>query len=1191
MSYLTDVSEDMPFFKPWENYEEPQSFRVGMTPAVCNNFDLRTDAASRACGDQTLFPHKTYQQQWTTGMPERDINYDRFLANNNGFGEYKWDVDEKDTSVQQNSSHVWEYSHAYFGDPGGGCHSQYVGPNYPDVTVCDKLNPDLTWDVAHRITLSNWSEWNCMASAFLAHPSHLTMTDEYILSPLPGQSSFDLHSQQSGFLKDRTDVFRRGDFIMRVQGMSDSLSLYTNDNLKRPNGWKTGISLTTSNPAAMSEDFSTGGFYMPVLTMGDNPFWRADPKHWVPILQGLKMDVMPYCAPLRKTRPVMYRFWDSPYSTALYGGPTFHCATVGGDDIQMANVPYYRKFLRDFMASDDSIMAWRSNLGLPENEDARYPHYYANYWKVVDALQGKCKDGPEEAPIWADALPGRVNTPTEFIGDKYDRTNVGRYYVPYFRYDPTGGPEQLLAGLNLSESRANHFVLLRDGIASSLMDALPLVDSDKTLAYPPDIRDKELTKLSMNMKRKMHQTGMHATNDHAYEDYFATFFHSGSWDTTHLNHKITTSNVGVISDKGMALVQDFMTHILNGADITDLLPDGIALEDKIAISGWFNNEVTNLILTSIENAKLTRLNEFRKWLLKNGKNLSNVQFRNFCKSMFQSYPKVQETISAFFDGLERAFGEMDISVINGGTSFIKAIGNAFAKAGVEAGTVALADTLAEIKKGAGDIASIPPAVWKKLQEMISKPVPPPQNIWDYLNQVGKKDRFFPGAPDPGDPFVDPRGDVTIDVFDREELKNIELEKFFGLEQVEDAIADRHYQNFLDYIVSKFDQFKSNDLSQHPASYPGGDSKYGFGRWEANTYGPEEVALDDVFSGAPSVVGLDTKWPLQGKALALFEKYNGLDSEIFNDSLKWIQQMQGKRSFDAAAQYVNKAEDANATVAEVEDATAALADIQDGLNTAQLAGGALESAEALTLSSVVAAAAPLVFMFAFSELLDYFIQKAEKEAEEAAAYKAAHDEMNAFYEGKVPLNTDFFTASEIARIKTLPFQDANISWGSPTERPYVRFDILTRLIVSNQMCLAMVDETWRKSSMGYDTQALIIHIRQTEWLSTCEAIRVLRLVDYSIRAPMWADVDKVDPSGDEKAFSMYHFPLTDIVPNGMIKEHMTPIPCLTPRDTPGMIFDGTTDLYGRIFGISSILVDSQIDSQVPLLLVIAICPSF
>jgi hypothetical protein len=1179
MSYLDVSTEVDATFSPWPNYPPPMSFRVGMTPAVCNNFfvtTLQRDAGQSPEGAQKLISicdlvrdanrgtinSRTFVQNWTTGRLERDAP-DGAVKNLKKDEEYEWDVDQADTSETNSGVHAWEIAHVYDGDPGGKCTAYSDGQR-----SCAPINDDFMWDLGHRIVLANWSEWNCVAGAFLSHPHHFSMTDQNI-----NDDTGLAYIRSQGLLNPT--VLRRGDFLMRVQGMDDNVSFYDMD-VHRENGWKQAIQLSTQNGAAMSEDFSTGGFYMPVLSMADNPFWRADPSEWVPILQTLKMDVMPYCAPLRKTRPVMYRFWDSPYSTALYGGPTFHCATMGGNagadtgDILLANVPYYRKFLRDFMASDDSIMAWRSSIGLPENDEARYPHNYANYWKVVQALEGECNaDGKS---IWSDG--GNVlRTPTEFIGDHYASSYVGKYYE-YINPTTPG----------VGDSRANHFVLWDRAAHPDFFKfrtfspgSPGLSAGDTTLAYPTTFGDNPRSKLSMNQKRKVHQVNMHATHDLCYRDYFATFFHSGSWDTSHLNHEVHSSNVGVVSDAGMALLDDYMSHIINGADITDLLPDGIALEDKMALSGWFNNELTNLVLTSLENAKLTRLNEFRKWVLKNGKSLSQTQFRAWCKYIAKAYPRLEKTIQAFFDGLERAFGEFDITMMSGGTAFAKAMSQAFTKAGVEASSVALAEALAAIKKAGDAATTLPPAVWKKFTELIGKVKAPPTNIFDYIKSYltvkrASTVKTLPTSADASGISMDTLDGQALDMTGIYSATDEELDKFFHSDIIEGLTKSLEeeftrtgqigqFAKTLDALKNDVKAIRNISL-KYKTGFEGVMWPRGMipKQHVTGAVTPEEQVAG-IFNVPPDLPPSQVPLAKNVEEIVKIQDFQG-DSDA-----PFLRGRRGVASLAEAAKNAETVEKAAAPAADIQKAAAALDAVKKEVTTAaaQVAPAAVEAVEGLTLSSIVAEAAPLILMFAFSEVLDYFIQKAEKEAEEAAAYKAAHDEMNAFYEGRVYLNTEFFTASEIARIQTRHFDDKNLSWGSPTERPWVRFDLLTRLIVNNTMCLAMVDETWRKSEMGYDKQQLVIHIRQTEWLSTCEAIRVLRLLDYSIRAPMWKDAPEEDK--EEEQFSKYHFPFTDTVPNGMIREFMTPIPCLTPLDNPLMMFNLSKDLYGSVYGAS------------------------
>jgi hypothetical protein len=1176
MSYLDTGGEVDATFSPWPNYPPPTSFRVGMTPAVCNNFfvtTLQRDAGQSPEGAQKLISicdlvrdayrgtinSRTFVQNWTTGRLERDAP-DVAVKNLKKDEEYEWDVDQADTSETNSGVHAWEIAHVYDGDPGGKCTAYSDGQR-----SCAPINDDFMWDLGHRIVLANWSEWNCVAGAFLSHPHHFSMTDQNI-----NDDTGLAYIRSQGLLNPT--VLRRGDFLMRVQGMDDNVSFYDMD-VRRENGWKQAIQLSTQNGAAMSEDFSTGGFYMPVLTMADNPFWRADPSAWVPILQTLKMDVMPYCAPLRKTRPVMYRFWDSPYSTALYGGPNFHCATMGGNagadtgDILLANVPYYRKFLRDFMASDDSIMAWRSSIGLPENDEARYPHNYANYWKVVQALEGECNANGKS--IWSDG--GNVlRTPTEFIGDHYASSYVGKYYE-YINPTTPG----------VGDSRANHFVLWdRDADPEffkfrTFSPGSPnLSAGDTTLAYPTTFGENPATKLSMNQKRKVHQVNMHATHDLCYRDYFATFFHSGSWDISHLNHEVHSSNVGVVSDAGMALLDDYMSHIINGADITDLLPDGIALEDKMALSGWFNNELTNLVLTSLENAKLTRLNEFRKWVLKNGKSLSQTQFRAWCKYIAKAYPRLEKTIQAFFDGLERAFGEFDITMMSGGTAFAKAMSQAFTKAGVEASSVALAEALAAIKKAGDAATTLPPAVWKKFTELIGKVKAPPTNLFDYIKSYltvkrASTVKTLPTSADDSGVSMDTLDGQAIDMTGIYADNLEELDKFFQVDAIQDIVKSLEgqalkmgiadpvaFETLIVKLKSDILKIQFSNIKMRTTFPRGAIPK----DYVTGAVTPEEQVAG-IFNVPPDLPPSQVPLAKDVEEIVKIQDFEG-DSDA-----PFLRGRRGAASLEEAAKNAETVENAAAPAADIQKAAAALDAVEKEVTTAaaQVAPAAVEAVEGLTLSSIAAEAAPLILMFAFSEVLDYFIQKAEKEAEEAAAYKAAHDEMNAFYEGKVYLNTEFFTASEIARIQTRHFDDKNLSWGSPTERPWVRFDLLTRLIVNNTMCLAMVDETWRKSEMGYDKQQLVIHIRQTEWLSTCEAIRVLRLLDYSIRAPMWKDAPEED--AEHEQFSKYHFPFTDTVPNGMIREFMTPIPCLTPLDNPLMMFNLSKDLYGSVYGAS------------------------
>ena len=1020
MSYIDDTGDPEKVqseVRPWPGYPDPQSFRIGMTPAVCNNWFAANDYHQESATCKRDTDKRAFRQEWTTTYAPRDSPYDIAMTmqtQGKKSWDRPWDIDTSDTSRQENGTWAWEIIHDYNGYDNQGNAIQYVV------------------DSSHRVTLDNWTEWNAIAGAFLSHPDHLTRSDFADMPP------DDVKEYNIGYFENLLDhggdgpwkVFRRGDFLLRTQGMQDYVSLYQTS---RHIGGKSdvGITLATSNPTAKAQDFSTGGFGHPVITMADNPFWRADPSEWPGIIENLKMDVLPYYAPTRKTRPVMYRFWEGEYSTALYGGPVFHCHITGlpKGDLSVANVPYYRKFLRDFVASDDTIMRWRDSIGLKPNEDARYPHNYANYWKVVQALRGQCNINGNN--LWADDKFDGL-TPTEWLFDgSYDNSAVGMWVQPEADGIGYGGGDvnRLLNKQNL----VNHFVLRNTGEeVDALLGLAKLPAEDTTLAYPTTIQGDKDTKMSMYLKRKIHSTNMHRTNHQAFEDYYATFFNDGTDDVGDLSHRIHTETLGVVSDAGSMLAVKYMKHVLKRGDMNELLPDTIAEIDKDSITGWFNNELTQMVFQGLASMKSDGVQEFMKWSLEKGKPLLDELSQRLPAFLKSVHPKLEKLVEA----LEEAISKSDIAIVDG-DSFVKFLVESFKDAMVALGT----DVLAGLKDGVIEYA-------KKFKDWVSKP-------------------FF--QPQAGS------------------------------------------------IYDKFAQMRGYPPSGYNPNYP--------------FHGPTNAPV--------------TNAAVDGAAV---------DAAIADGKVP-----------------VGKATTAATDVA---------ADAAIG------AGTAVEAAEALTVGSVMMELAPLVLLFVISDVLEYYAKKAEEEAEKAAAYSAAHDKQNKFYEAKVPLNTGFFNEDELERLKiavlnpesplssirellALEEDDEGAAYGDDDsaitapihllglkddETPWVRFDFLTKLIVMNYMSLSMVNKGWLEER-DFDETELVNRLRQSEWLSTCEMIRIMRVVDHYIQAPVWADKD----------FSEHSFPITSLVPNGMIKEYMSPIPCVTPFDHFSSGLDATKDLYGLIFG--------------------------
>lgn len=142
---------------------------------------------------------------------------------------------------------------------------------------------------------------------------------------------------------------------------------------------------STTNKRAENRDFGVSHtLKVPTGGIGGNPFWLRDSKAWPDILASLHFDFMPFLVPQAPTRPITYRFWDTLYSTALFGGPTF---AVVLDDYGIFDEEFYRMVIRHYNQSEAQIHAWREQKKLPFNEEAGYPQSYINPQLLYEASQ------------------------------------------------------------------------------------------------------------------------------------------------------------------------------------------------------------------------------------------------------------------------------------------------------------------------------------------------------------------------------------------------------------------------------------------------------------------------------------------------------------------------------------------------------------------------------------------------------------------------------------------------------------------------------------------------------------------------------------------------------------------------------------------------------------------------------------
>ncbi len=150
MSYIDDTGdpdkgqsyEDE--LKPWPGYPVAHSFRVGMTPVICNNWFVENDfdlflLRHIACDRDT--DKRAFRQEWTTSWAPLDAPLD-IKVKIGPLNERPWDLDTSNTAHQSNGTWAWEILHDYNGDYKQGNAIQYV------------------YDSSHRVTLDNWTEWN-----------------------------------------------------------------------------------------------------------------------------------------------------------------------------------------------------------------------------------------------------------------------------------------------------------------------------------------------------------------------------------------------------------------------------------------------------------------------------------------------------------------------------------------------------------------------------------------------------------------------------------------------------------------------------------------------------------------------------------------------------------------------------------------------------------------------------------------------------------------------------------------------------------------------------------------------------------------------------------------------------------------------------------------------------------------------
>ena len=303
-----------------------------------------------------------------------------------------------------------------------------------------------------------------------------------------------------------------------------------------------GQRIVYKNPRAESRDFGVSQtMKIPTGGIGGNPFWLKDTKDWPNILRSLHFDFAPFMVPGTKvTRPISYRFWDTLYSTAIFGGPTF---SIILDEYGMFDEEYYRMVLRNFTQSEQQITQWRQGVwaaypDVANDPSALFPRNYVNphAWYQQRMKGSMTPYDPyfgTDRRAFFNGHPFKDTQAANFIGneglDQRIDENAANPLTPieknYFSMAGWSGPcAELVLGQEPDTKVVDgNGVTQRmpklaggPGPGSVLMNPDPLLRK----AYPYYDSVEELT---MNNKRKLHQEALYQTNQNAVQDFYYTF--------------------------------------------------------------------------------------------------------------------------------------------------------------------------------------------------------------------------------------------------------------------------------------------------------------------------------------------------------------------------------------------------------------------------------------------------------------------------------------------------------------------------------------------------------------------------------------------------------------------------------------------------------------------------------------------
>jgi hypothetical protein len=315
-----------------------------------------------------------------------------------------------------------------------------------------------------------------------------------------------------------------------------------------------------TNARAARRDFGVSHtMKIPTGGMGGNPFWLLPTSQWSDVLASLHFDFMPFQVPHTVTRPITYRFWDTLYSTALFGGPSF---SIVLDDYGIFDEEFYRMVIRHHSQNEMQIHQWRAEQGYAFDERAGHPRNYVNPHALYEAMK---------ATVVANANPlPDISVPFSMHG--WVGPCADLCFSPIDgKYDDKG-----VAGAD---------VVAADQVA--LVGVWPYKSNTE--------------RLSMAEKRKCHQESNFLTNPNAVQDYYYTFLLGPSVQAMAAGQDLFEFADALEAE--LAVTPEMLSHrfagqrgndtpFVYGKRIRDLMAAGIENKETVVdLSGLFDDNV------------------------------------------------------------------------------------------------------------------------------------------------------------------------------------------------------------------------------------------------------------------------------------------------------------------------------------------------------------------------------------------------------------------------------------------------------------------------------------------------------------------------------------------------------------------------------------------------------------------------